>query len=199
MTKKCLTKSLLKWDFRIIKLNTINEYKKAIKHFLKFMGNYELATKIKRREPKDNELTRDDLLTVDEVQQLSKHSGHIPGSRHLRRYAKLVDADADRKILIELGLISEDEAEPEVKKLTPVKCSICGEFNEPNRVRCWRCKAALDPTKLVQEFGEEEIIEAIMDNNLQRIVKERLKKVIKEILIGERAKSPLIFSVAYLI
>ncbi|WP_048084470.1 hypothetical protein [Archaeoglobus profundus] len=51
-------------------LNTINEYKKALKYFLRFRGNEELARKIKRREPKDNDLTRDDLLSVDEVLKL---------------------------------------------------------------------------------------------------------------------------------
>jgi integrase len=307
-----------------LSLNTVNEFKKALKYFLKFQGREELASKIKRKEPKDNELTRDDLLSVNEVvnlvsvamndrdpalimchldlacrpeevltltvgdfvrdawgirvdmrrsktfrrnphlsfslpyvsrwlsvhplkddprapmwidlnklrkgivapidndayrrllvrlfkragikkrktftpynfrhtgitmwavllteQQLSKRSGHIPGSRHLRRYAKLVDADADKKILKELGLISEEEAEPEVKKLQPVKCGICGEYNEPFRQRCWKCKAALDPTRLVQEFGEAEIIEALMDDSLESIMKEKLKKLILEIL-----------------
>jgi integrase len=324
-----LDELLAELELSSAKHSTVNEYKKAIKYFLKFVENHELAAKIKRREPKDNKLTRDDLLSTEEVlklisvainerdpalimchldlgcrpeevltltvgdfirdswgikvelrrsktfrrnphlsfsipyvarwlevhplkkdpdapvwidlnklrkgiivpidnaaynrildrlfkragvnrrfspykfrhtsitmwsvvlteQQLSKRSGHIPGSRHLRRYAKLVDADADRKILVELGLISEEEAEPEVKKLTPVRCSICREFNEPNRVRCWRCKAALDPAKLVQEFGEEEIIEAVMDDSLQGIVKERLKKLIREIMVEEGVKS----------
>ena len=52
--------------------------------------------------------------------QLCKRSGHVPGSPYLKRYTKLVDADTDRKILMELGMISERDAEPEVKKLTPV-------------------------------------------------------------------------------
>jgi integrase len=60
-------------------------------------------------------------------QQLSKRSGHVLGSAHLRRYAKLVDADTDKKILKELGLLDEENSKPEVKKLTPVKCSLCGE------------------------------------------------------------------------
>ncbi len=309
------------------KLSTINEYKKALKYLLSFIGREDLASRIKRKEPTNNELTRDDLLSVDEVmrlvsvamndrdpalimchldlacrpeellaqtigdfirdawgirvemrrsktftrsphlsfslpyvsrwlnvhplkddpnapmwldlnkfrkgivvpidnyaynrildrlfkrakikkrkrfspynfrhtgitmwavllteQQLSKRSGHIPGSRHLRRYAKLVDADADKKILKELGLISEEEAEPEVKKLQPVKCGICQEYNEPFRQRCWKCKAALDPTKLMQEFGEAEIIEALMDDSLESIMKERLKKLIVEVLKEE--------------
>jgi len=45
-----------------------------------------------------------------------------------------------------------------------VRCGLCGEFNEPHRQRCWKCKAALDPSKLIQEFGEEEIIEAVLDD-----------------------------------
>jgi len=114
-------------------------------------------------------------------QQLSRRSGHVPGSKSLRRYAKLVDADADRKILKELGIISED-AEPEVKKLTPVKCNLCGEFNEPNRQRCWKCKASLDPLKLVEEIGEEELLDAVMDNEVESVLKEKLKKLIKEVL-----------------
>ena len=308
-------------------LNTVNEYKKALKYFLRFCGKTDLANRIRRREPKDNDLTRDDLLSVDDVlrlvsvamnerdpalimchldlccrpeeiltltvgdfvrdawgikveirrsktfrrsphlsfslpyvsrwlnvhplkddpsapmwidlnafrrgivkpinndayyrildrlfkragikkrkkfspykfrhtgitlwavllteQQLSKRSGHIPGSRHLRRYAKLVDSDADRKILKELGLIREDEAEPDVKRLSPVRCQICGEFNEPFRMRCWKCKAALDPTKLVREFGEEEIIEAVLDDELERIIENKVRRMILEILKEE--------------
>ncbi len=313
------------------KLNTINEFKKALKYFLKFQGKEDLARMIKRREPKDNELTRDDLLSVEEVlklvgvamnerdpalimchldlacrpeevltltvgdfvrdawgirvemrrsktyrrsphlsfslpyvsrwlnvhplkddldapmwldlkkfnkgvvapidndayrrilvrlfkragikkrknftpynfrhtgitlwavvlteQQLSKRSGHIPGSRHLRRYAKLVDADADKKILKELGLINGDEMEPEVKKLQPIKCGICGEFNEPFRQRCWKCKASLDPTRLVREFGEE-IIDAVMDDGLEKLIEEKVKRMIVEILKAEGKIKP---------
>ena len=114
-------------------------------------------------------------------QQLSRRSGHVPGSKSLRRYAKLVDADADRRILKELGIISED-TEPEVKKLTPLKCNLCNEFNEPNRMRCWKCKASLDPLKLVEEIGEEELLDAVMDNELESVLKEKLKKLIKEVL-----------------
>ena len=44
--------------------------KKALKYFLKFLGKEDLAKKIKRKEPTDNDLTRDDLLTVDEVLKL---------------------------------------------------------------------------------------------------------------------------------
>lgn len=314
------------------KLNTINEFKKALKYFLKFQGKEDLASRIKRREPKDNELTRDDLLNVDEVmklvnaamndrdpalimchldlacrpeeiltltvgdfvrdawgirvemrrsktfrrsphlsfslpyvarwlnvhplkddpdapmwidlnkfkkgvaapidneayrrllarlfkragikkrknftpynfrhtgitlwavllteQQLSKRSGHIPGSRHLRRYAKLVDADADKKILKELGLINGDEMEADVKKLQPIKCGICGEFNEPFRQRCWKCKASLDPTRLVQEFGGEEILEAVMDDGLERLIEEKIEKMLVEILKAEGKIKP---------
>jgi len=308
------------------KLNTVNEFKKALKYFLKFRGREDLAGRIKRKEVKDNELTKDDLLTVDEVlklvsvamnerdpalimchldlacrpeevltltvgdfvrdalgirveirrsktfrrsphlsfslpyvsrwlnvhplkddpdapmwidlnkfrkgivapidndayrrllvrlfkragikkrknftpynfrhtgitlwsvllteQQLSKRSGHIPGSRHLRRYAKLVDTDTDKKILKELGLISRDEVDADVKRLQPIKCGICGEFNEPLRQRCWKCKAALDPTKLVQEFGGE-IIEAVMDDSLEKMIEEKVKKMLVEILKAE--------------
>ena len=306
------------------RLSTINEYKRDLRMFLKMVGKEGLAAKIKCKEPKDNELTRDDLLTVDEVlklvsvamndrdpalimchldlacrpeeiltlrvgdfvrdawgikvelrrsktfrrsphlsfslpyvsrwlnvhplrddpdapmwldlnkfrvgivapiddgayrrildrlfkragikrrkrftpynfrhtgitmwsvvlteQQLSKRSGHVPGSRHLRRYAKLVDADTDRKILKELGLISEEDAEPEVKKLQPVKCSLCGEYNEPFRQRCWRCKAALDPLKLVQEFGEEEIVEAVMDDGLEKLLEDKIRSMVEHVL-----------------
>ncbi len=310
------------------KLATVNEYKLALKLFLKMVGKEELAAKIRKKEPKDNELTRDDLLTVEEImklvsvamnerdpalimchldlacrpeeiltltvgdfvrdawgirvelrrsktfrrsphlsfslpyvsrwlnvhplgddpeapmwldlnkfrsgvvapidiyayrriiarlmqragirkrksfspynfrhtgitlwavllteQQLSKRSGHIPGSKHLRRYAKLVDADADRKILKELGLISDEEAEPEIKRLQPVKCGICGEYNEPFRQRCWKCKAALDPAKLAMEFGDDkEIIEAVMDESLEKMIEEKVKKMLVEILRAE--------------
>ncbi len=52
------------------KLATVNEYKLALKQFLKMVGKEELAAKIRNKEPKDNELTRDDLLTVDEVMRL---------------------------------------------------------------------------------------------------------------------------------
>ncbi|WP_290900238.1 site-specific integrase [Ferroglobus sp.] len=241
------------------KLSTINEYKKALKYFLKFLGKEDLAEKIKRKEPTDNDLTRDDLLTVDEVlklvsvamnerdpalimchldlacrpeeiltltvgdfvrdswgirvelrrsktfrrsphlsfslpyvsrwlnvhplkndpeapmwldlnafrkgivkpidnnaynrildklfkragiqkrkrfspyklrhtgitlwstllteQQLSRRSGHIPGSKHLKRYTKLIDEDTDKKILGELNIINEREAEHSLKQL----------------------------------------------------------------------------------
>jgi predicted Zn-ribbon and HTH transcriptional regulator len=118
-------------------------------------------------------------------QQLSKRSGHVLGSRHLRRYAKLVDSDADKKILKELGLIRDEEAEPDVKKLSPVRCQICGEFNEPFRMRCWKCKAMLDPTKLVEEFGEEEIIEAILDNELEKTLENKIREIILQILKEE--------------
>ena len=313
------------------KLNTVNEFKKALKYFLKFQGKDDLASMIKRREAKDNELTREDLLTVDEVlklvsvamnerdpalimchldlacrpeeiltltvgdfvrdawgirvemrrsktfrrsphlsfslpyvsrwlnvhplkdepdapmwidmskfkkgivapidnnayrmllerlfkragikkrrsftpynfrhtgitlwavllteEQLSRRTGHITGSRHLRRYAKLVDADADRKILKELGLISSDEVEADVKRLQPVKCGVCGEFNEPFRQRCWKCKAALDPAKLMQEFGGE-IIEAVIDNDLERLIEEKVKRMLIEILKAEGKIKP---------
>ncbi len=310
-----------------IKLNTVNEYKKALRYLLIFTGKDQLASRIKRKEPKDNDLSREDLLTVEEVlkligvaanerdpalimchldlgcrpeeiltltvgnfvrdswgikveinrsktylrnphlsfsipyvarwmevhpmknspeapmwidlnrlktgeivpidnsaynrvldrlfkrseikrrkrfspynfrhtsitmwsvvlteQQLSKRSGHIPGSKHLRRYAKLVDSDTDRRILSEFDLITDEERETDVKKLTPVKCSICQELNEPYRNRCWRCKSALDQTKLVQEFGEDEIVEAVMDDNLQDFMKEKMKDLIKEIMLEE--------------
>ena len=309
------------------KLNTINEYKKALKYFLQFQGKVELAAKIRRREPKDNDLTREDLLSVDEVlklvsvamnerdpalimchldlacrpeeiltltvgdfvrdawgikveirrsktfrrsqhltyslpyvsrwlnvhplkddpdapmwldlnkfrkgvvepidnyaynriidrlfrragikkrkrfspynlrhtgitmwatllneQELSKRVGHIPGSKHIRRYVKLVDADADRKALKELGLVNGEEMEPEVKRLQPVQCGICGEFNEPFRSRCWKCKASLDPTRLVQEFGGEEIIEAVMDDSLERLIEEKVRRMLVEMLKEE--------------
>ena len=52
------------------RLSTVNEYKLALRQFLKMVGKEELAAKIRNKEPKDNELTRDDLLTVDEVMRL---------------------------------------------------------------------------------------------------------------------------------
>ncbi|MEM2787541.1 MAG: tyrosine-type recombinase/integrase [Archaeoglobaceae archaeon] len=320
-----LNSVLAKLNISGLSLSTINEFKLALKGFLKFIGREDLAKKIKRREPKDNMLTREDLLSVDEVlklvsaamnerdpamimchldlacrpeelltlrvgdfvrdslgirvelrmsktfrraphlsfslpyvsrwlnvhplkddpnapmwldmnkfkqgivapinhfaytrvigrlmeragikkkfspykfrhtgitlwavllteQQLSKRSGHIPGSRYLRRYAKLVDADADKKILKELGLIKEEEGEPEVKKLQPVVCGVCGEFNEPQRDRCWKCKASLDPLKLVKEFDSSEIIEAVIDNDLEKLIEEKVKKMILEVLREE--------------
>jgi len=124
------------------------------------------------------------LLTEE---QLSKRNGHITGSRHLRRYAKLVDADADRKILKELGLISSDEIDANVKRLQPIKCGICEEFNEPSRKRCWKCKAALDPSRLAQEFGEE-IIEAVMDDSLEKLIEEKVRKMLIEILAEGKIK-----------
>jgi len=65
---------------------------------------------------------------------------------------------------------------------------LCGEFDEPHRQRCWKCKAALDPARLVQEFGEEEIIEAVMDDGLESLLKERLKQMIKNVLMEENIK-----------
>ncbi|MEM2716765.1 MAG: tyrosine-type recombinase/integrase [Archaeoglobaceae archaeon] len=320
-----LTAVLAQLNLSGLSLSTINEFKLALKSFLKFIGKEDLARKIKKKEPKDNMLTREDLLSVDEVlklvsvalnerdpamimchldlacrpeelltlrvgdfvrdslgirvelrrsktfrraphlsfslpyvsrwlnvhplkdnpeapmwldvnkyrkgivapidhfayirvierlmkragikkkfspyrfrhtgitlwavllteQQLSKRSGHIPGSRYLRRYAKLVDADADKKILKELGLIKEEEGEPEVKKLQPVVCGVCGEFNEPQRDRCWKCKASLDPLKLVKEFDSGEIIEAVIDNDLEKLLEEKVKKMILEVLREE--------------
>ncbi|MEM4291707.1 MAG: tyrosine-type recombinase/integrase [Archaeoglobaceae archaeon] len=317
-----LNSVLAKLNISGLSLSTINEFKLALKGFLKFIGREDLAKKIKRREPKDNMLTREDLLSVDEVlklvsvamndrdpamimchldlacrpeelltlrvgdfvrdslgirvelrrsktfrraphlsfslpyvsrwlnvhplkdnpnapmwldmnkfrqrvvapidhfaytrvigrlmeragikkkfspyrfrhtgitlwavllteQQLSKRSGHIPGSRYLRRYAKLVDADADRKILAELGLIREEEGEPEVRKLQPVVCGICGEFNEPQRDRCWKCKASLDPLKLAKEFDSSEIIEAVIDKDLEKLIEEKIRKMILQVL-----------------
>ena len=327
LNEDILEELLAELELSKLSLNTINEYKKALKSFLKFCNKEDLANRIKRREPKDNDLTRDDLLSVDEVlklvsvamnerdsalimchldlccrpeeiltltvgdfvrdawgirveirrsktfrrsphlsfslpyvsrwlnvhplkdypsapmwidlnafrkgiikpidyytyyrildrllkragiekrkgfspykfrhtgitlwavllteQQLSKRSGHVLGSRHLRRYAKLVDSDADKKILKELGLIRDEEAEPDVKKLSPVRCQICGEFNEPFRMRCWKCKAMLDPTKLVEEFGEEEIIEAILDNELEKTLENKIREIILQILKEE--------------
>ncbi|MEM2191717.1 MAG: tyrosine-type recombinase/integrase [Archaeoglobaceae archaeon] len=320
-----LNSVLAKLNISGLSLSTINEFKLALKGFLKFIGREDLAKKIKRREPKDNMLTREDLLSVDEVlklvsaamnnrdpamimchldlacrpeelltlrvgdfvrdslgirvelrmsktfrraphlsfslpyvsrwlnvhplkddpnapmwldmnkfkqgivapidhfaytrvigrlmeragikkkfspykfrhtgitlwavllteQQLSKRSGHIPGSRYLRRYAKLVDADADKKILKELGLIKEEKGEPEVKKLQPVVCGVCGEFNEPQRDRCWKCKASLDPLKLVKEFDSAEVVEAVIDNDLEKLIEEKVKKMILEVLREE--------------
>jgi integrase len=49
------------------KLATKNEYKRDLRQLLRMLGKEDLASKIRCREPKDNELTRDDLLTVDEV------------------------------------------------------------------------------------------------------------------------------------
>ena len=51
-------------------LSTINEYKKALKYFLEFNGKTDLSRLIRRKEPKDNRLTRDDLLSIDEVMRL---------------------------------------------------------------------------------------------------------------------------------
>ena len=50
-------------------LNTINEYKKALRYFLQFVGKEELASKIRRKEPKIT-ILREDLLSVDEVMKL---------------------------------------------------------------------------------------------------------------------------------
>jgi len=50
--------------------NTVNEFKKALKYFLKFQGKNDLASMIKGKEVKDNELKREDLLAVDEVLKL---------------------------------------------------------------------------------------------------------------------------------
>jgi len=118
-------------------------------------------------------------------QELVKRSGHVVGSKALRRYAKLVDIDTDKKILKELGLLSEEEAEPEVKKLKPVQCNLCGEFNEPHRQRCWKCKAVLDPLKLAKEVIDEEIVEAVIDEPMHNQMKEKLKQMIKQILAEE--------------
>ena len=52
------------------KLATVNEYKRDLRHFLRMIGKDDLAAKIRCKEPKDNELTRDNLLTVDEVLKL---------------------------------------------------------------------------------------------------------------------------------
>ncbi len=70
ITEERLEEVFAELELENLKLNTINEYKKAIKYFLRFTGNHELAAKIKRREPKDNELTRDDLLSIDEILKL---------------------------------------------------------------------------------------------------------------------------------
>lgn len=240
------------------KLNTINEYKTGLKLFLKFQGKEELASQVSCKEPENNDLTRDDLLTVEEVlklvetamnnrdkaiimchldlgcrpeelltltygsfirdswgikvelersktytrsphlsfslpyvcrwledhphknpdapawidfhklsrghvspidndayrrlidrlfrragldrrkkftpynfrhtsltmwsmilteQALAKRSGHVPGSKSLKRYTKLVDRDTDKKILGELGMITEQESQSDVRKL----------------------------------------------------------------------------------
>lgn len=311
-----------------LKLNTVNDYKKSLRYFLQFIGEKNLAASIKMKEPRDNSLTRDDLLAVDEVlnlvsvslnerdpallmchldlgcrpdelltlsvgdfvrdswgirveirrsktfrrnphlsfsipyvlrwleshplkdspeapmwvdlnrfrngvvtpvdnpaynrildrlfkragiekkkrfspykfrhtsitmwsvvlteQQLSKRSGHIPGSRHLRRYAKLVDTDTDRTILNEMGLLKDDSSEPEIKKLTPVSCQVCAEYNEPDRLRCWKCRSAMDQRKMIEEFGEEEIVESAMDDEMEGMMKDRIKKMIKEVLAEEK-------------
>ncbi|MEM2272580.1 MAG: hypothetical protein QXP56_07940, partial [Archaeoglobaceae archaeon] len=79
----------------------------------------------------------------------------------------------------------EEEGEPEVKKLQPVVCGVCGEFNEPQRDRCWKCKASLDPLKLVKEFDSGEIIEAVIDNDLEKLLEEKVKKMILEVLREE--------------
>jgi hypothetical protein len=46
-----------------LKLDTINEFKKSLRYILRFIGKDDLAAKIKMKVPKDNELTRDDLLS----------------------------------------------------------------------------------------------------------------------------------------
>jgi len=48
-------------------LSTINEYKKALKYFLEFSGKTDLSRQIRRKEPKDNRLTRDDLLALTKL------------------------------------------------------------------------------------------------------------------------------------
>ncbi|MEM2085985.1 MAG: hypothetical protein QXF06_01090 [Archaeoglobaceae archaeon] len=308
-----------------LKVNTVNEFRKAIKWYLKFVGKEDLAAKIKKKEAQDNELSREDLLSIDEIiklasfaindrdpamimchldlacrpeelltltvgsfvrdrigirvelrrsktfrrsphlsfslpyvtrwlnnhplkddpkapmwidlnkfkkgivapvdhfayiriidrlmkragikkkfrpykfrhtgitlwsvvlteQQLSRRSGHIPGSKHLRRYAKVVDTDVDRKILTELGLLKQEEGEPEVKRLKPVVCLVCGELNEPGRDICWKCKASLDFAILVKNFDSKEIIEAVIDNDLEKMIEEKVKKMILEVLREE--------------
>ena len=52
------------------KLATKNEYRRDLRQLLRMLGKEKLASKIRCKEPKDNELTRDDLLTVDEVLML---------------------------------------------------------------------------------------------------------------------------------
>ncbi|MEM4156237.1 MAG: hypothetical protein QXQ38_05885, partial [Archaeoglobaceae archaeon] len=112
-------------------------------------------------------------------------AGLVPGSKNLRRYTKIVEIDADKKILKELGLIKEEEAKAEIKKLQPLKCGVCGELNEPSRDRCWKCKAVLDPIRLAKEFNGSEIIESVMDSNLEKMIEEKIKKMFLEMLRGE--------------
>ncbi|MEM4946088.1 MAG: site-specific integrase [Archaeoglobaceae archaeon] len=320
-----LNKSLARLNTSGLKVGTVNEFRKAIRWYLKFIGREDLAVKIKKKEPKDNELTKSDLLTKEELLKLisvaindrdpaliachydlacrpeelltltvgafirdsfgirvelkrsktfrrslylssslpfvarwlsvhplrddpeapmwldlnkfrrrivapidhfayrrllirlakragikkkitpyrlrhtgvtdyaeilpepllCKRAGLVPGSKNLRRYTKIVEIDADKKILKELGLIKEEEAKAEIKKLQPLKCGVCGELNEPSRDRCWKCKAVLDPIRLAKEFNGSEIIESVMDSNLEKMIEEKIKKMFLEMLRGE--------------
>jgi len=65
-----LLEILAKIELSNWKLATKNEYRRDLRQLLRMLGNEKLASKIRCKEPKDNELTRDDLLTVDEVLML---------------------------------------------------------------------------------------------------------------------------------
>ena len=45
------------------------------------------------------------------------------------------------------------------------------------RLRCWKCKAALDLLKLAHEFGDEEIVDAVLDNGLEKLIDSKIKMV----------------------
>ena len=111
--------------------------------------------------------------------QLCRRHGLVPGSRWLKRYAKLRDDDADLYLLQHYGLIKERREEED--PLKPKQCYNCKKLNRADAVRCIRCGAALD-IQFVDLDGEEEnkVVEKLLGLDLEKVVEERVEKVVEE-------------------
>jgi len=111
--------------------------------------------------------------------QLCRRHGFVPGTKWLKRYAKLRDDDADMYLLHHYGLIKEVEKKDD--PLKPKHCYNCGLLNRPDAVRCRRCGAPLD-LKFIEldEEDEESVVEKLLGTSIEKIVEQRLEKLLEE-------------------
>lgn len=111
--------------------------------------------------------------------QLCRRHGLVPGSRWLKRYAKLRDDDADIYLLQHYGLVKEKKEEED--PLKPKQCYNCGMVNRADVVRCRRCGTALDIRFIeLDKESEDTVIEKLLGSNFEKILEERVEKIIEE-------------------
>ncbi|WP_048098247.1 tyrosine-type recombinase/integrase [Archaeoglobus sulfaticallidus] len=108
--------------------------------------------------------------------QLCRRHGLVPGSRWLKRYAKLRDDDADIYLLQHYGLVKEKKEEED--PLKPKQCYNCGMVNRADAVRCRWCGVALD-IKFIEldKEAEDIVIEKLLGSNLEKNTRRKAGKI----------------------